>query len=181
MNTHPALDALHLLHTNSNITESLNTKSVVKATLLMLTGGALLCLSNFVDDKTSGLYLATVILPFVLFTIALIFLLFKRKKLVYAPNNSLIICGYLYFDKSQIDNIKSMLKADSAENIEWTGFQKNGNARLHYMVSQDAQFAAVQLDEYIPYFFETVTEIFYFEDHHVHPIAQLLLQSHPTR
>ena len=181
MEHHHTLDARLLLTSNKDIQEAINKKSVTISTLSLALGLGILCSGSLIEDKSSGLYLAVISAPFFLLIIALFHLIHKRKKLVYAPTGSPITEGYLHFEKSQLEVMKTMLQSDSAENIEWTGFARNGNARLHYMVSEDARFAAVQLYEYIPYNFEVASEVYTYCDHHVHPIAQLLLQHHPNR
>ena len=172
--TTETLDTQYLAN-HSDIKEATNSKSIIITTISLTIGIIILASASMIDDKTSGLYLLAIFSPFILLLIALFFLIFRRKHLVYSPTESRIISGHLYFDKSQMDVVKTMLKADAPENIEWTGFKPNGNARLVYMVSQDAKFAAVQLDEYVPHHYEPVSDIFYYSDHHVHPIAQLLL------
>ena len=158
-----------------DVKQTTNTQSIIFTTCCLVAGLIILSSASFIEDHTSGLYLAAVCLPFVLLFIAVTLLMFRRKQLVYAPTGSRIISGHLYFDKSQMDVVVSMLNADSPENIEWTGFKPNGNARLVYKVSKDAKFAAIQLEEYVPHNYEPATDIFYYSDHHAHPIAQLLL------
>ena len=174
MTNFETLDTQLLSH-HTGIKPATNSKSILITTSCLILGLALLSSASFIEDHTSGLYLAAICFPFLLLLVALFFLIFRRKQLVYASTGSPIISGHLYFDKSQMDVVISMLNADSPENIEWTGFKAHGNARLVYMVSRDAKFAAIQLDEYIPHNYEPVTDIFYYSDHHVHPIAQLLL------
>ena len=179
MTTTHSLNATNLLSTRSDIKETINSKSVAISGINLIAGLLLLASSNWIEDKTSGLYLFTIFSPFMLLVFALIHFSCKRKHLVYAATNSPINCGQLYFDKSQMDIVKAMLKSDSTENIEWSGFKKTGNARLDYMVSKDTQFVAVQLYEYVPYNYEVASEIFFYTGAPFHPLGQLLLQTHP--
>ena len=172
------LDANNLLAATSKVKEVLNTKSISISILVALAGLVIIVLLSWSDDKSDSAYMAGNTVAVLLIIFGFYRLLFKRTQVIYKPTNSIVVPGSIFFDAQSVDRIKTMLENKGQVDLSTIEFLKSGNARLDYMVSGDAHFVAIQLFQYVPYTFETVTDIICLEEADAHKVGMFLLANH---
>ena len=178
MNTKYMLDAKSLSASIPNVKEVSNLKSIYLSIFVCLVAFGIILLSSWVEDKSSTSYIGGNTLAVVLLIIGFYRLLNKRKKLVYSPTNSTLLKGEFYLEGKQLEAIKEAVTANQEADYSQFKLIRSGNVRLDYVVSCDGKFVAVQLFEYIPYKFESVTDMISYEDDQAHNLGMLLLKNH---
>lgn len=177
MNKNNTLNIKSLSICNSEVKEVLNIKNVYLSLFIWLSAVGLLILSSYVEDKSSAIYMGEVTVAIIFFIYGLFRLLFKRTHLIYHPTHSCIVNGSIYFDKAELVDLKEKLNANSVDLNKYT-FSATGNARLDYYVSTDEKFVAVQLFEFVPYIYETASNIISYSEEEAKMMAQFLLQNY---
>lgn len=172
------LDANSLLAATSKVKEVQNKKSITISVLVALAGLIIIVLLSWSNDKSASAYMAGNTLAIVLIIFGFYRLLFKRTQLIYKSTTSILMSGSFFFDSQYLDRLKTMLENKGQVDISNIEFMKSGNARLDYMVSGDGHFVAVQLFHYVPYTFETATEIICLEEADAHKVGMFLLANH---
>ena len=159
MKTNHNLDAETLLASNKEIKEVTNQKMLMTSAGLLILSGGLFYAAFREGDSTSSFSMALLCLAIALLVYALYLVLNKRTNLMYLPTQSLVHGGIHFFDRSELEHLKTAILNNNTDYLCKLKVAKSGNARIDYMHSADGNFVALQLFEYIPYTFEAATEV----------------------
>ena len=101
-----------------------------------------------------------------LFLIGIVKLFVSRSCWLFRPTNSKLKEMTLYFDVHECDALQACMEMKRFEDLKQMKRKKDSGVKVDAMISNDQKFAAVQISEYIPYTYETVTPIicFYGDD-----------------
>lgn len=172
------MDARSLSASTSNVKEIINTKSIYLSVFICLVALGIIFLSSWIDDKSSPSYMGGNTLAVVLLLAGFYRLLNKRTQLIYVPTGSAMLSGSFYLDSQQLERLKADLTEHPETDLSDIKFVKSGNTRLDYVVSRDGNFMAAQLFQYVPYNFEPVTDVVYYEEKEAQNFAMFLLKNH---
>ena len=74
----------------------------------------------------------------------------------------------------ELQNLQKMIKKNHFPETSRVAFKEGGNGRLDYMISKDGRFVAVQLFQFVPYTYESVSDILYYTDDEAVAIARCI-------
>ena len=89
-------------------------------------------------------------------------LMIRKRSLIYVPTGSLVKKGSCFFDAGDLSVLRRMLEEKTFDGKAEVLPKKDGGVRMDYMVSQDGNFAAVQLLKYVPYAYEPASSVFHY-------------------
>ena len=170
-----ALDSKNLTQSTSLVKKVTNYKSIALSVFICLLSLAMIFLTSLVEDKSSSLYFGGITLTILLLIVGFYRLINNRLHLVYVPTNSKTVSGSVYFDKTQLERLKSVLSETPSANLKDFEFAQTGNSRLDYIVAHDSNFVAIQLYEFIPYNFEAVSDIIIYDGDKAHNFSKFLI------
>ncbi len=97
----------------------------------------------------------------ILLTIAGISLFFmKYRQWVYVSTGSRVKVDHRLFDKSQSERLKTLLSKGEFAGGQPVSFVNNSTARLDFVMSEDNQYAAVQLFDFVAFVYEPITPVY---------------------
>ena len=67
-------------------------------------------------------------------------------------------------DTTELQHIQQMVKKNDFSSSTRLVFKEGGNGRLDYLVSKDNRFVALQLFQFVPYTYESVSDKLYYTD-----------------
>lgn len=134
-----------------------NHPQIIKTTNLP----AILTSLGLIVIGTAGIFLSAV-MGVTLMIVGIALFIIKNKRKVYEKTGSTVKSSFNYVHKDILAQLETMLTEENFRDAAIEKFEDNGNAKIEYTLSQDKQFAAVQLSEYIPFTYEPYTSIFYF-------------------
>lgn len=134
-----------------------NHPQIIKTTNLP----AILTSLGLIVIGTAGIFLSAV-MGVTLMIVGIALFIIKNKRKVYEKTGSTAKLNFNYVHKNILAQLETMLTEGNFRDAIIEKFEDNGNAKIEYILSQDKQFAAVQLSEYIPFTYEPYTSIFYF-------------------
>ncbi len=148
---------------------------------VMILAGILVFFATFhLEDKGSALGMGLMVLGSGLFLGGVFRLFWKSKQLVYLPTGSVTKAESYFFDLKNMDKLKGMVNSGTFTGDTNLKCEASGNLRLDVMISEDKQFAAVQLFQFVPYVYNTVTPVQYFTNGEASDVAAFLLKcKHP--
>lgn len=153
----PVLAASH-----PDMVKCTHTTNLILSACMLLAGIMFFYLSSRLEDATSTLGMLLLVGGTALLVFGVFCLFFKSKKVVYSPTGSEIKNKSLFFDFMHFDELAAMLKTESFAGNKNLSIVHAGNVRMDLSVSQDKEFAAVQLFQYIPYTYNPVSPVYYF-------------------
>lgn len=148
--------------THIQLEKRISVKSILVSSLVVLVGVVGIVLSCVLDKSYSTLCMALLTIGIILVLFALYRFFTKSRKLFYKATGSEVCSGTLYMDVTELQNLKEMMAKNDFLNASRLVFKEGGNGRLDYLASKDRYFVAIQLLQFVPYTYETVTGIFYY-------------------
>ncbi|MEN6618569.1 MAG: hypothetical protein ABFC28_03600 [Rikenellaceae bacterium] len=133
------------------ITRSTNYRAILTAAILVALGAG-------------SMFLPQVALGIALIVIGIILFIVKFKRTVYEKTGSTIKSHYYFIQKEKLAQLESMLSEENFKDAMPVKFESDGNAKVELISSEDKQFLAVQLLEYVPFSYNPYTSILYFTD-----------------
>jgi hypothetical protein len=77
-------------------------------------------------------------------------------------------------DTVELQNLQQMIKKNDFPASSRISFKEGGNGRLDYMASKDGRFVAVQLLQFVPYTYESVSDKLYYTDDEAAAVARCI-------
>lgn len=146
---------------HSQITSKVDFGKLILSLIVIASGfGAFYAISHQ-EDPASFLSIIYLISGTVFIVIGLFVLLMKTKKNVYRETGSIVKSNSYSFDRERIDHIETALILGEFERVDPIQFTDSANARMDVLLSEDHNFAAVQLFEFVVRF-ETASPVFYY-------------------
>lgn len=130
---------------------------------VMLAAGILVFFSVFeMNDKSSTLSMFLMVLGTALALLGVFRLFWKSREIVYLPTGSVAKERSLFFDLKHIGTLTEMIENGKLGGETGIKSESSGNVRMDILISQDNQFAALQLFQFVPYTYTPVTSVHYF-------------------
>jgi len=128
----------------------------------MLLVGILAFASTFeLEDKSSTVSMALMVLGTGLFLMGIFRLFWKSKEVIYLPTKSVAKEHSIFFDLKHMDALRNLVNSGS----------------FSVILSADKKFAAVQLFQFIPYTYQPITSVQYFTDEQASAVIAFLTKS----
>lgn len=142
---------------------------------IMLLMGVLAFASTFeLEDKSSTVSMALMVLGTGLFLMGIFRLFWKSKEVVYLPTGSVARERSMFFDLKYMDALANMVNSGSFSANTDIKSEASGNIRMDIIITEDKRFAAVQLFQFVPYTYQPITSVQYFTNEQASAIAAFL-------
>ncbi len=147
----------------TDIIQKYDSKSIILSILLILTGIAVFSLTFIMDKENESIVpLLLMACGCALTLYGIIRILGKSTRTVYAPTGSSLKEHQLYFAPEHLKALQSGLAVNHIPTeIKQAAFE-NTTVRMDVLLSEDKQFARLQLMHYENYIFHPVTEVLYY-------------------
>ena len=149
-------------------------KQLLVSSLIALGGIVAIVLMMVMDNPDSTLSMALLTIGIILLLFALYRFFTKSHETVYKPTGSVVRTGSLYMDTVELQNLQQMIKKNAFPVSSRISFKEGGNGRLDYMASKDGRFVAIQLFQFVPYTYESVSDKLYYTDDGAVAIARCI-------
>ena len=149
-------------------------KQLLVSSLIALGGIVAIVLMMVMDNPDSTLSMALLTIGVILLLFALYRFFTKSHETVYKPTGSVVRTGSLYMDIGELQNLQQMIKKNDFPVSSRISFKEGGNGRLDYMASKDGRFVAIQLFQFVPYTYESVSDKLYYTDDGAVAIARCI-------
>ena len=149
-------------------------KQLLVSSLIAVSGiVAIVCMMTM-DESDTTLSMALLTIGIILLLFALYRFFTKSHEIVYKPTGSVVRSGSLYMDTVELQNLQQMIKKNDFPASSRISFKEGGNGRLDYMASKDGRFVAVQLLQFVPYTYESVSDKLYYTDDEAAAVARCI-------
>ena len=147
--------------THPDIVKRTSIFNLLQSTGLAILGIFLLFFVFTFHDQSSSLNMALMIVGTLMLLYGVFRIFWNSQELVYLPTGSKTSGGSLFFDLKNLPALTNCVEQHRFD--EQSGFKSvgNGNVRMDFLLSQDKQFAAIQLFQFIPYTYTPVTSVVY--------------------
>ena len=153
-----------LFNVNHNeIIKRTNSKQTIIALLLLIAGLCACLIGLPYKDTQTSIFLTVFIIGLLIIGYGCFRLMNKSKEFVYTKTNSKIIKKTLLFDMKNLVSLQRDIESGSFTENKLESIH-NGNVRMDVLMSEDGNFAGVQLFSYQSYLFAPVTSIHYFNN-----------------
>ena len=160
--------------THPQLEKHISVKQILVSAFIALFGALGIVLSIVLDQSHSTLCMVFLTLGVILMLFALYRLFTKSKETVYKPTGSEVRSDTLYMDSVELQSLKQMMVKNEFSTSSRLVFKEGGNGRLDYMVSKDGRFVAIQLLQFVPYTYESVTGVYYYTDNDAVVVARCI-------
>ena len=154
--------------------KQISVKQILVSSCVALCGVVGIVLSFVMDESDSTLCMTFLAIGIILLLFAIYRLFTKSKESIYTVTGSEIRQGTLYMDTAELQDFKQMMVKNDFSGSSQLAFKEGGNGRLDYLASKDGKFVAVQLLQFVPYTYETVTGIYYYTDNDASAVARCM-------
>ena len=149
-------------------------KQLLVSSLIALCGIVAIVLMMVMDESDSTLSMSMLTIGVILLLFALYRFFTKSHETIYKPTGSVVRSGSLYMDSIELQNLQQMIKKNDFPISSRISFKEGGNGRLDYMVSKDGRFVGIQLFQFVPYTYESVSDKLYYTDDGAVAIARCI-------
>ena len=149
-------------------------KHLLVSSLIALGGIVAILLMMVMDESDSTLSMALLTIGVILLLFAFYRIFMKSHETIYKPTGSVVSSGSLYMDTIELQNLQQMIKKNHFPAASRVSFKEGGNGRLDYLVSKDGRFVAIQLFQFVPYTYESVSDKLYYTDDEAVAIARCI-------
>lgn len=171
--THITENIHAMLH--PQIIKKINIQTIILSFILSIAGIISIYACYRQEDTKSSAAMLLLIAGILLIGTGIILLFAKYGKKVYKETNSPIKNNEYYFAREKTELLKKALTKNDFSDLKPVSFSENGsNSRLNIILSEDNNFAAVQLFEFVPYAYHPVSQVCYFEGNSVKPLIDYL-------
>lgn len=160
-----------------DIAKRTSASGLIFSSLLMLVGLAALIASNRLEEHAA---LSTIVLMLsgtILIIFGVLRLVWKGKEVVYLPTGSIAREKSFFFDLKHLEALKDSVTTGRFSLAADAYSELNGNIRMDVIVSEDKQFAAVQLFQFVPYAYNPVTSVCYYTNGEATALFSFLMKS----
>lgn len=168
------MDTTIFVSSHPDITKRTSTSGLI-LTCVMLLFGILAFVSTFqLADRLSTLSMALIVLGAGLFLFGVFRLFWKSKEVVYLPTGSIAKEHTIFFDLKDLNLLAEVVKKGSFSAASEVKGDSSGNIRMDVILTEDANFAAVQLFQFVPYTYNPVTAVCYYTNNEASELAAFL-------
>ena len=177
MATIQTIDATIFASSHPDIAKRTSVSGVLISSVMLLVG-ILAFVSTFeLDDKSSTVSMALMVLGTGLFLMGIFRLFWKSKEVIYLPTKSVAKEHSIFFDLKHMDALRNLVNSGSFSAGSHIKSEASGNIRMDVILSADKKFAAVQLFQFIPYTYQPITSVQYFTDEQASAVIAFLTKS----
>ena len=162
MNQISQAEATLLSATHPNLSKHTSILSILVSSFIAILGIAAIAVSLSSDDTNSTLIMSLLTLGTIFILIALYRLFWKSMEMIYLPTGSKVSEGSCYIDSCDLPEMARLVENKNFSLSSKFSFKQSGSGRLDYLISEDRQFAAVQLFRFVPYAYEPASQIYYY-------------------
>ena len=160
---------------HAQLHKQISMKQIGLSSCIALAGIVAIVLMSVMDDTTDST------LNMVLLTIGIILLLYslyrfltRSQELIYKPTGSEVRSGSLYMDSTELQHLQQMVKKNDFASSSRLVFKEGGNGRIDYLASKDNRFVGIQLFQFVPYTYESVSDKLYYTDDDAAAVARCM-------
>jgi len=172
-----SIDATIFASKHPNITKRTNAFGLIFSSLLIVAGLAALIFSNRLEENASALTMVFLLSGTILIIWGAFRLVWKSKEIVYAPTGSVTREKSFFFDLKYLDDLKNCITSGQFSLSNDLKSEDNGNIRMDVILSEDKNFAAVQLFQFVPYAYNPVTSVHYYTNGEAAALSTFLVKS----
>lgn len=150
--------------THIHLDKCISVKQVIISSLVAICGVGSILLSLELGESNSTLSMLFLTIGIILMLISLYRFFTKIHTTVYKPTGSEVRSDSLYMDTIELQSLQKMMEKNDFALSSRLVFKEGGNGRLDYLVSKDGRFVAAQLLHFVPYSYETISDVYYYTD-----------------
>lgn len=150
---------------NENIEEATN-REVVKQNKISVAAigfavvGILMAVWGMAyEDKNSPISTALITFAVVFFITGVVKLCMGRNCYMFRPSGSKVKSVTLFFDTKESRALQHCVESKRFDDLKRLKREVNAGVKLEAMVAGDGKFAAVQIQEYVPYTYEAICPV----------------------
>lgn len=171
------IDATIFASSHPDIVKRTSASSLTYSIVMLLIGIGAFGSTFQLEDRSSTLSMALMVVGTVLFLIGTFRLFWKSKQIVYLPTNSVAKEFSVFFDLKYLDKLKGIVASETFSTDTDLHCENSGNVRMDIILTEDKQFAAVQLFQFVPYNYQAVTSVCYYKAQNASEFAAFLEKS----
>lgn len=152
----------------------INTHQILVSSLIALSGLGGIVLSMVMDESNSILCMSFLSIGVMLLFGAFYRFFSKSREMIYKPTGSVVRTGSLYMETSELQKLQQMVKKNEFAGASRLVLKEGGNGRLDYLASKDGKFLAIQLFQFVPYTYESISDRLYYTDDDAVAIARCI-------
>lgn len=171
------IDATIFASSHPDIVKRTSISGVLFSSIMLLAGVLAFAATFELNDKSSTISMALMVLGTGLFLSGIFRLFWKSKEVVYSPTGSITRERSLFFDLKYLDTLTHLVNSGSFSEDAEIKSAASGNIRMDVILSQDNKFAAVQLFQFVPYTYQPVTSVQYLTNERASALASFLSKS----
>lgn len=154
--------------------KKISSRQVFLAFIVALCGFVMISFSFVLGESNDTLSMVSLTVGIVMALVSIYHFFTKRYETVYAPTGGVVRSGSLYMDSAELQHLQQMIKKNDFTATSRLVFKEGGNGRLDYLVSKDGKFVAMQLFQFVPYTYESVTDKLYYTDDDAAAVARCI-------
>ena len=151
MATTQTIDATIFASSHPDIAKRTSVSGVLISSVMLLVGILAFASTFELEDKSSTVSMALMVLGTGLFLMGIFRLFWKSKEVIYLPTKSVAKEHSIFFDLKHMDALRNLVNSGSFSAGSNIKSEASGNIRMDVILSADKKFAAVQLFQFIPY------------------------------
>ena len=169
MATTQAIDATIFASSHPDIAKRTSFSGVLISSVMLVVGVIAFASTFGLEDKSSTVSMALMVLGTGLFLMGIFRLFWKSKEVVYLPTGSVA--------KEHMDSLVNIVNSGSFSADSEIKSESNGNIRMDIILSEDKKFAAVQLFQFVPYNYQPITSVQYYTNESASAVVAFLSKS----
>ena len=171
------IDATIFASSHPDIAKRTSVSGVLISSVMLLVGILAFASTFELEDKSSTVSMALMVLGTGLFLMGIFRLFWKSKEVIYLPTKSVAKEHSIFFDLKHMDALRNLVNSGSFSAGSNIKSEASGNIRMDVILSADKKFAAVQLFQFIPYTYQPITSVQYFTDEQASAVIAFLAKS----
>lgn len=172
-----SIDATIFASAHPSIAKRTSVSGLILSSLLVILGLVALISSNRLEEDATPLTIVLMLSGTILIILGVLRLVWKGKEVVYLPTGSVTRERSFFFDLKHLDALKDSVTTGRFSLASDMHSEVNGNIRMDVIVSEDKQFAAVQLFQFVPYAYNPVTSVCYYTNGEAGALSSFLIKS----
>lgn len=177
MATTQAIDATIFASSHPDIAKRTSFSGVLISSVMLVVGVIAFASTFGLEDKSSTVSMALMVLGTGLFLMGIFRLFWKSKEVVYLSTGSVAKEHSVFFDLKHMDSLVNIVNSGSFSADSEIKSESNGNIRMDIILSEDKKFAAVQLFQFVPYNYQPITSVQYYTNESASAVVAFLSKS----
>ena len=176
MTTQQTMEATIFASSHPNIVKHTSITAMIFSSCMVVVGFGILYSSFQIEDNSSTLAMLLMVAGSALLLAGIFRFFWKTKQLVYAPTGSGMKERTMFYGSAVLDQLEHLIESGDFSNNTFRKLKSSssGNVRLDVLISNDANFVALQLFQFVPYTYTAVTPVVYFSGENAREVAEFL-------